>query len=99
MAIESSSEYISFGKDTGQWEFKVYSADVDKIGRYTLSLSVKYEGIYLVKDQLNIFVEIVDPCLDVELTLLPNIMGSSNIEYTVGDALSAYAIADSNVIE
>ena len=66
-----------------------FSEDIEKAGTYPLRLSVRYDGDpahYTNVKTLDFSVELVNPCIEAELTIDPSILTSTSIHYEVFDA-------------
>ena len=79
-----------FDYDENTATLTVETDDVSKAQTYVFSLSVKYEGSqYPVQDDVDVTVEIIDPCLAATLTIQSSILTSLDMVYAL------YSAADS----
>ena len=76
---------------------KVKTADTTKVNTYNVMISVKYGEAFTNTDELEITIELTDPCVLAELTISPSILTTNTIEYYLGDREDEQFIQDSDV--
>ena len=64
----------------------INSTDLDKAGKYPLTVFARYNGSaehYYITAKLDFIVALVDPCLYDKLNFGPNFMKTASIKYNV----------------
>ena len=88
MGNQPDSSIFTFNPTTSSVEFETFSDDIQQAGTYQLRLTASYEGNpnhYTNTATLDFEVELVNPCIDADLTIDPSILSTLTIEYEVFD--------------